>query len=234
MNGVDCFFEGFTLVRKPGLRQYVIIPAVINMVVLVLMVAASVSQFDGWVSGMIAWLPSWLSFLSWFIWLLAVVVVMFALFYLFTIVANIVAAPFNALLSIKVEEHLTGKQNESSVSLWMIMPRAIWREISKLLYLLPRLLGLLLLSIIPVINAAAPILWILFGAWMMTVQYTDYAADNNEISFTDLRKRLAKKRMQSISFGLPAYMLLAIPVINLIILPVAVAGGTVFWVKNLR
>lgn len=234
MNGVDCFFEGFTLVRKPGLRQYVIIPAVINMVVLVLMVAASVSQFDGWVSGMIAWLPSWLSFLSWLIWLLAVVVVMFALFYLFTIVANIVAAPFNALLSIKVEEHLTGKQNESSVSLWMIMPRAIWREISKLLYLLPRLLGLLLLSIIPVINAAAPILWILFGAWMMTVQYTDYAADNNEISFTDLRKRLAKKRMQSISFGLPAYMLLAIPVINLIILPVAVAGGTVFWVKNLR
>jgi len=234
MKGIDCFFEGFTLVRKPGLRQYVIIPAIINMIVLTLMISATVSQFDGWVARMTAWLPGWLSFLSGLVWLLAVIATIFALFYLFTIVANIVAAPFNALLSIRVEEHLVGQISESNSSLWMIMPRAIWREISKLLYLLPRLLGLLLLSIIPVVNAAAPILWILFGTWMMAVQYTDYAADNNEISFTELRRRLAETRMQSIMFGLPAYLLLAIPVVNLIILPVAVAGGTVFWVKNLR
>ena len=149
-------------------------------------------------------------------------------------VANIVAAPFNALLSIRVEEHLVGSLSESNSSLWMIMPRALWREVTKLLYLLPRLLGLLLLSVIPVVNAAAPVLWILFGTWMMAIQYTDYAADNNEVSFTDLRGRLAEARMQSIMFGLPAYLLLAIPVVNLIILPVAVAGGTVFWVKNLR
>ncbi len=234
MKGIDCFFEGFTLVRKPGLRQYVIIPAIINMIVLTLMISATVSQFDGWVARMTAWLPDWLSFLSGLVWLLAVIATIFALFYLFTIVANIVAAPFNALLSIRVEEYLVGQISESNISLWMIMPRAIWREISKLLYLLPRLLGLLLLSIIPVVNAAAPILWILFGTWMMAVQYTDYAADNNEISFTELRRRLAETRMQSIMFGLPAYLLLAIPVVNLIILPVAVAGGTVFWVKNLR
>ncbi len=234
MNGIDCFFEGFTLVRKPGLRQYVIIPAIINAVVLTLMISALVSQFDGWITSMTAWLPDWLSFISGLIWLLAVVAVVFASFYLLTIIANIVAAPFNALLSIKVEEFLSGSPIESSVSLWMIMPRAIWREVSKLVYLLPRLLGLLLLSIIPVVNAVAPVLWIVFGAWMMTVQYTDYAADNNEISFTDLRRRLANERIQSVLFGLPAYLLLAIPIVNLIILPVAVAGGTVFWVKNLR
>lgn len=231
MNGIDCFVEGFRLVRKPGLRRFVIVPTAINIIVLIAMIAVSVSQFNDWVDRVTAMLPEWLSFLSWLIWLLAVLVVTFALFYLFTIVANIVASPFNALLSIKVEELLVGKPPASSASVWLILPRAVWRETSKLSYLLPRLAGLLLLGIIPVVG---PVLWILFGAWMMAVQYTDYAADNNEISFSELRKRLAGTRLQSILFGMPAYLLLVIPVVNLVLMPVCVAGGTVFWVNNLR
>jgi len=234
MNGIDCFMEGFRLVSKPGLRRYVIIPALINTLVLVLMIAISVSVFSPWVESLISFLPDWLSFLSWLVWTLASIIVAFVLVYLFTIIANVIASPFNAILSVKVEESLLGETLSSSASMWMILPRAFWREMTKLMYLLPRLLGLLLLSVIPVVNAAAPFLWILFSAWMMAVQYTDYAADNNEISFRELRNRLAGKKIQSVLFGLPAYLLLAIPVVNLILLPVAVAGGTVFWVKNLR
>ena len=234
MNGIDCFVEGFSLVRKPGLRRFVIVPTAINIIVLAAMIAAGVSQFNDWVDSVTAMVPEWLSFLSWLIWPLAVLVVTFALFYLFTIAANIIASPFNALLSIKVEELMVGKPFMSTASVWLILPRAVWRETSKLSYLLPRLAGLLLLSVIPVVNAVAPVLWILFGAWMMAVQYTDYAADNNEISFSELRKRLAGARLQSILFGMPAYLLLVIPVVNLVLMPVCVAGGTVFWVNNLR
>ena len=234
MNGIDCFVEGFRLVSKPGLRRYVIVPTMINALVLTLMIAVSVSVFSPWVERLISFLPDWLFFLSWLIWMLASIIVAFVLFYLFTILANIIASPFNALLSIKVEESLIGKSLTSTVSIWLILPRAFWREVVKLMYLLPRLLGLLLISVIPVVNAIAPFLWIIFSAWMMAVQYTDYAADNNEISFPELRKRLASKRIDSVMFGFPAYLVLAIPVVNLILLPVAVAGGTVFWVKNLR
>ena len=234
MNGIDCFMEGFRLVTKPGLRRYVIIPTLINAIVLALMIVVSINEFSPWVEYLISFLPGWLSFLSWLIWVFASLIVAFILFYLFTIVANIIASPFNALLSIKVEESLIGRSLASTVSLWMILPRAIMREFSKLMYLLPRLIALLLISVIPVVNAAAPFLWIIFSAWMMAVQYADYAADNNEISFSELRKRLAGKRFESILFGFPAYLMLAIPFVNLVLLPVAVAGGTVFWVKNLR
>jgi len=234
MNGFDCFMEGFRLVLKPGLRPYVIVPALINTIVLALMIAVSVSEFSPWVERLISFLPDWLSFLSWLIWFLASIIVAFVLFYLFTIVANIIASPFNAVLSIKVEESLIGRPLVSNSSFWLVLPRALWRELSKLMYLLPRMLGLLLISVIPVVNAVAPFLWILFSAWMMAVQYTDYAADNNEVSFSELRQRLARKRVDSVLFGLPAYLVLAIPLVNLILLPVAVAGGTVFWVKNLR
>lgn len=233
MNGIDCFVEGFRLVRKPGLRRFVIIPTAINIIVLVAMIVFGGSLLNDWIDSAMAMLPQWLSFLSWLIWLLTALVGLFALFYVFTIVANLIGSPFNAVLSIKVEELIVGKA-PAPASVSLILPRALWREISKISYLLPRLAGLVLLSIIPGINAAAPVLWILFSAWMMAIQYTDYAADNNGISFSELRKRLVRVPLQSVLFGLPTYLLLAIPLVNLVLMPVCVAGGTVFWVNNLR
>ena len=95
--------------QKPGLRRFVIIPVIINTIVLTAMIAVSVSQFDDWVDSAVAMLPEWLSFLSWLIWLLTILVAVFVLFYVFTIVANMIAAPFNALLSVKVEALIVGK-----------------------------------------------------------------------------------------------------------------------------
>ena len=111
--------------------------------------------------------------------------------------------------------------------------RSVSREFIKLAYYLPRLLALLILSIIPLFNAVAPFLWLAFGAWMMTIQFADYAADNNEISFSELRRRMARNKLDALLFGTIAYVLVAIPLLNLILIPAAVAGGTVFWVEHL-
>jgi len=85
-----------------------------------------------------------------------------------------------------------------------------------------------------VINVIAPLLWILFGAWMMAVQYADYGADNNELSFSALRQRLGRNTLDALLFGILAYVVVAIPFLNLLLIPAAVAGGTVFWVEHLR
>ena len=129
---------------------------------------------------------------------------------------------------------MTGKINNSEINLFIVLVRSVTRELSKLGYFLPRLLGLVILSVIPVINALAPFAWVLFGAWMMTVQYADYGADNNEIKFSDLRRLLEKNVMQSLLFGIIVYFAIAIPLLNLFVIPVAVAGGTVFWVTHLK
>ena len=68
---------------------------------------------------------------------------------------------------------------------------------------------------------------------MMAIQYADYAADNNQLSFPELRARLASARGQALLFGMVVYLILAIPVVNLFLIPIAVAGGTVFWVHHL-
>ena len=157
MNGIDCFFEGFRLVRKPGLRQYVLIPLGINFVVLGIVMFFGFSQYDQLVGAVTSWLPDWLAFLAGIMTFLAAVMIFAVGIYLFTIVANIIASPFNAILSEKVEAHLVPGLVLESPSLALIIGRSVAREVSKLLYLLPRLLGLLVLSLIPGINAIAPL-----------------------------------------------------------------------------
>lgn len=234
MTGLECFFDGFNLIRRPGLRRYFIMPGLINAVVLTLLVVLSYAHFDDWVAIIMAWFPGWMGALYWLIRGIAFIVLIVLILFVFTFLANMIASPFNAILSIKVEQALTGSAPESSVSLWLILLRSVARELAKLLYILPRLLGLLLITVIPVINAVAPFLWILFGAWMMSIQYADYAADNNDVSFKALKSRLGANRFDALMFGLPAYLLLTVPVVNLILMPIGVAGGTRFWVEHLR
>jgi CysZ protein len=233
MNGIDCFFEGFRLIRQAGLRRYVWIPLGINFVVLGAIMYFGAGQYDALMAGITGWLPDWLSVLAGVITFLAALMIFAVGIYLFTIIANIVASPFNAILSEKVEEYLVPGLVRESPGILVILVRSVAREISKLLYLRPRLLGLVLLSIVPGLNALAPFAWILFGAWMMAIQYVDYAADNNQVSFPGLKQRLGTARFQAILFGLIVYFLLAIPLVNLFLMPIAVAGGTVLWVQHL-
>ncbi|MFT5101722.1 MAG: CysZ protein [Planctomycetaceae bacterium] len=233
MNGIDCFFEGFRLVRQPGLRRYVVIPLLINIVVLSAIMFYGMGQYEILLATISGWLPDWLSFLAGIISFLTAVIVFAIGIYLFTIIANIIASPFNSLLSEKVEELLVPGLVRESPGILTILGRSVAREVSKLLYLLPRLLGLLLFSVIPGVNAFAPLVWILFGAWMMAVQYADYGADNNQLSLPKLRDRLSQSKLQALLFGLIVYFLLAIPIVNLFLIPIAVAGGTVLWVKHL-
>jgi CysZ protein len=234
MNGLACFRRGMALIMQPGLRQYVIIPLLINVIVISAFITYGVAQYDSWMAYIANSLPEWAEFLTWIIGVLAILVGVAILLYGFTIVGNIIAAPFNAILSIKVEEHLLGRSLLSNTPFAVVALRSVGREFVKLGYYLPRLLGLLIMSVIPVINVIAPLLWILFGAWMMAVQYADYGADNNELSFSALRQRLGRNTLDALLFGILAYVVVAIPFLNLLLIPAAVAGGTVFWVEHLR
>ena len=235
MSGIGFVARGFSLILQPGLRRYVIVPLLINVVVFIGLIAVGLSYFDNWVVNSLARLPEWLGFLSWLMWIVFVFLAAAFLFVFFTLFANIIAAPFNAILSVRVEERLGHAFDESATatSLLLVLPRAVAREFSKLAYYLPRLIGLIVLSVIPGVNLLAPPLWLLFGGWMMSVQYTDYAADNNGIRFSDLRRRLSGDRINSFGFGLVVYLMMLVPLLNLVLIPTAVAGGTVFWVERL-
>ena len=235
LTGPQYLAQGLKLVLSPGLRLFVLLPLAVNTLLFIGMIALAMQQFGGWVDTFMPGLPSWLSFLEYVLWPLFVVLVLVIMFFSFTLLANIIAAPVNGFLAEKVEVVLRGRDDFPPFSwaeLTAMVPRTVGRELRKLAYFLPRAIPLLLLTFIPLINLIAIPLWLLFGVWMLAIQYVDYPADNNKLSWQDMLAWLREKRWQSLGFGGIIYAALLVPGLNILMMPAAVAGATLFWVRE--
>ena len=235
LGGPQYLSAGFKMNIRPGLRIYVLLPLTINIMVFIGLIYFSVQRFSGWVNQLMPNLPSWLSFLDYLLWPLFVLLVLLIIFFTFTTIANLIASPFNGFLAEKVEVIARGADHFPPFSwteLLAMVPRTMLRELRKLAYFLPRALGLLILSFIPGVNLIAAPLWLLFNIWMMAVQYIDYPADNNKVSWTAMLHWLRSKRWLSLGFGGITYLALMVPFFNLIAMPAAIAGATLLWVDH--
>ncbi len=235
LSGPNYLGEGFKLILRPGLRRFVILPLSVNLLLFISLIGLAARQFEQLIETFMPSLPDWLGFLSYLLWPLFALLVLVILFFSFTLMANLLAAPFNGFLAEKVEGVVRGHEQSPPFSwteLLAMVPRTLGRELRKLGYFLPRAAGLLLLSLIPGVNLLATPLWILFGVWMMAVQYVDYPCDNNKVSWHDMLAWLRERRWQSLGFGGMTYLVLLVPGLNLLVMPAAVAGATLFWVRE--
>ena len=232
--GFEYFLSGFELISKKGLKRFVLIPLLINLVLF----GGSLFYIIGWIDSGVAWmtgyLPGFLSWLEFLIWPIAILLVLFIYSLVFTIITNFIAAPFNGLLSEKVELYLTGQKvnDDGFAELIKDVPRMLGRELTKLIYYLPKAIGfLLLLFLVPVFGQ---IMWFLFSSWMFAVQYVDYPFDNHKVPFDETRHHLKQKQGLSYGFGIAVLLFSMIPIVNLIVMPVAVCGATRLFVDNSR
>jgi CysZ protein len=235
LSGPGYLAAGLRLILRPGLRLFVLLPLTVNLLLFVALVSLAIQQFGFWVDALMPTLPEWLAFLEYLLWPLFVALVLLIIFFSFTLLANLIAAPFNGFLAEKVEAVVRGEDSSPPFSwaeLLAMIPRTLGRELRKLAYFLPRALGLLVLSLIPGLNLIAAPLWLLFGIWMMAVQYIDYPADNHRMSWDGMLAWLREKRWQSLGFGATTYAALLVPGLNILLMPAAVAGATVFWVRE--
>ena len=236
IKGMGFAFSGFSLVLKKGIRPFVVVPLLINILVFSFGIWFAWSQFDALMDLMLGWLPSWLSWLSYLLWPFFAVMIFISVYYTFTIVANLLASPFNSLLAERVEQKLKGQpvpEFRGYKALAGTIGKTIMSELKKVIYMLKWLPVLLIISVIPVVNLIAPFAWIAYGSWMLSLQYTDYAMGNHELFFKDELGLLRKNRAVALGFGGTLTILMMIPIVNFFVMPVGVAGGTALWVKRL-
>jgi CysZ protein len=228
-SGAGYFFRGISLMMKPGIRHYVLIPLLINIVLFVGVSYYIFSHLGIWTDQM---LPSWLEWLSW------VLVPLFGLafiivgFFSFSIIGNLVASPFNGYLSAAVEAYLTGKKisEESYGNMMKEVGRTIVNELRKFVYFALWAIPVLILSLIPFVN----ILALAITAWLLSLEYCDYPYGNHSVHFAEVRENLARKRPAALGFGGIVVFVTSIPVVNLFVMPAAVAGATALYVEKLR
>ena len=234
LRGSGYLREGWQRIRQPGLRRYLVIPLMLNLALFMALIGWGVRQFNYWMDKLMPHLPEWAGFVEWLLWPLFALVVLLVLFFGFSILANLIASPFYGFLAEKIAEQERGLVSPptSWQEILMVVPRSLGRECRKIVYYLPRLIGLLLLTLVPVVNLFASPLLLAFGVWMMAVQYIDYQADNDQVGFIDMLRWMRTRRALSLGFGIPVYIGMLIPLVNLLVMPSAVAGSTLLWVRE--
>lgn len=215
-------FKGIALLGSAPLRHFILIPILINIILYSAALTLGYYYIDSLIN---AFIPSWLNWLHWLLWPLFFVSFLIVGFFSFTALANLVSAPFYGKLAAKT---LTLINSEAIAVSEQPISKVMLAESKRLIYILRLAIPLLVLSFIPGINLIAPLLWALFSAWSMSLEYMAYPLENAGILFIEQKQLIKSIRWGALSFGGIAVLGLSIPIINIIIAPAAVIAATIY------
>ncbi|HLL62571.1 MAG TPA: EI24 domain-containing protein [Propionibacteriaceae bacterium] len=75
-------------------------------------------------------------------------------------------------------------------------------------------------TVVPVVSAA-------FGGWMLGLELTGPAFERrNRLTIAERRAAMRKQRARVLGFAVPTFLLLAIPLVGVLVFPIATAAGT--------
>lgn len=234
LRGARCALTGLSLLAHPRLRAFVLLPLTINVLLFGGGLWWGGGALSGWLDAQIAKLPDWLHWLHWLLVPLLIVAAALVTFYGFSIVANLLAAPFNGQLAERAEDLFDPGAPRAGRPLWQEVTVAFASALRMTLYFLLRAIPFLILFFVPVVNVAAPFLWAAFGAWMLALQYLDYPLGNHGIDFREQRLAHRADRARTFGFGCAVLLLTLVPVLNFIAMPAAVIGAAALVVERRR
>jgi len=238
VSGPSLILQGAKLLWHPSIRWLVLIPLLINILLFSALTAAAGQWLGGWLDSMVNAVPDWLQWLVWIVWLLFSLLALVIYAFSFTLVANLIGSPFYGLIA----ERVIIMQGASSAAAESYVFRVAWqsfrRQLQLLAYFIPRTIAVglltLLVSFVPLINLLAPVIAGCWAAWSLAIQYLDYPADIEAVSFNQLIDQAGQNRWPAMGFGFAALGASAIPLLNLVALPAAVVGGTLLWCRTYK
>ncbi len=224
------------VIRNRQLRQYALIPWLINIVVF-FSALFSFGALDRWlmiklhsVLGTGWWTP----LVTWILAILLFAAFGAGLVLSFTYLANLMGGFFAEQLSYHTEKILFNQDIPSPEgSLLEIWSRSMIEEMKGMLFFLGIWLGILCLNLIPVIGTTLffPVsgLWTMFS---LAFEFIAPAAERRAYRFREKRRLVFRRPLQSLSLGAGILILTLIPVVNLFFIPFAVVAGTQWMVEN--
>ncbi|MCA9582848.1 MAG: EI24 domain-containing protein [Myxococcales bacterium] len=187
------------------------------------------SRPDGQEAG---WWPAMLRFLYGAAAFLIAVVLSVVALVAALLVANVLGAPFNDALGERVERQLLVETPEAvSPGVLLDLVRSVRMELSKMALYAAVMVPLFLLSwLVPVVGQVLyAIVGFGFTTFYLAFDFVDGPASRRGWGF---RRRLALFRTHAgamAGLGMGIWLILAIPLVNLLLVPAAVAGGTILF-----
>lgn len=232
--GMGYLFRGWGFIGKhPSLIKFCLLPTLLTFLVFG-GVGFLLYQYYAELVNLIWAKPSfWLWQIFWYLlYVLIFVAVMLIGYVAFFVVQGIVTAPFNDLLSEKVEEMAYGREPKPFV--WSVFAKGIGmtilHEVAKLSLWLAVMIPLFLLSFIPVIGT----LVFAIGGFITTARFfaydhMDYCMARRMWAFKRKRAALKAHRALTSGFGSGVALVVLVPVLGLLSIPMAAVGGTLLF-----
>jgi len=224
------FRGGRFLLKTPRLWPYVLIPFLINTLVFSLAVWLGLDFFNTRIETLIPSGEGWYWLLLYYLlWVIAVVLTAILVFFSFTVVGNLIASPFNEILSERTEALVTGRAVSVRFSL-----REAWRTLldegKKMLLFVAGMGILLLLNLIPGFGTLIySVLSLLLTVYFLVIEYTGHVFGRKGLGFADQRRFLRGRRFLAMGFGVGVLCLLAVPLLQFFAIPLGVVGATLLW-----
>lgn len=150
----------------------------------------------------------------------------------FVLVVSAIASPFNDMLSTRIEKRLEGKTPDSLQQTFSSMIKrlagTLLNEGKKIAFVIFLSVLALVLGFFPILTPLSVFLSIL----LLSIQFLDYSWARHDIKFGncfgDLRRHVIGYALGGAFF----FIIVSIPVVNLIVPPLATSFFTILWMKN--
>jgi CysZ protein len=235
------FFAPFRSVRilrnNPRLLPYIIIPFLINITVFSIAVYLGLDFFGTIVVEQLPQGESWYwAVLYWLIWTLAVLMTAVLVFFTFTVVGNLIASPFNDLLSERTEQTLTGNSNDETFSLGQFLGdawRTILMEAKKMSIFVVVMVLILPLNLFPGVGSMIyTVLAISLTLFFLSFEYLGFVMVRKRKFFSEQKSYIFARKFLMFGFSCGVMALLMIPFFQLLCIPLAVIGITRLWCEE--
>ena len=235
------FFAPFRSLRilrsNPRLIQYILIPFLINAIVFSGAVYLGLDFFGSTVVEYIPQGEAWYwSVLYWFLWVVAVLLTAVLVFFSFTVVGNLLASPFNDLLSERTEEVLSNRVNNETFSLGRFFRDAlqtILMEAKKMWVFVVIMVFILPLNLLPGVgNSIYTLLAVGLTLFFLCFEYLGFVLVRKHQFFREQKNYIFTRKFLMFGFSCGVMALLAIPFFQLFCIPLAVIGATRLWCEE--
>lgn len=145
----------------------------------------------------------------------------------FTAVTLLIGDPFYEKISEQVEDRFGGVPGEIGMPWWRSLRRGVWDSlrlvVMSLLVGIPLFLG----GFIPVVGQTViPVLAAAVGGWFLALELVGVPFYRRGLRLPERRAMLRANRPLALGFGISAFCCFLIPLGAVLIMPAAVAGGT--------
>lgn len=240
--GICLPFEGLAFMRKaPGARRWAIMPLFINMLVyaLILILAFWLVEkvhipevhWEFW-WGLGSALAAFVNVIApYFKWIVSLPLIFTICYFSFTFMGMLIAAPFNDILSEKIETYLTGYDAAGDAPLRLTLRAMYISLLSSLRFAGRQIICALLCLPLLFIPVAGVIIMFVAMSYYAGLGFLDIGMARNFLAYRHKMVAARENRWRLIGIGLVMELLFLIPLTGLLVLPLGVAGGTLLYCR---